>query len=91
MQGWLQKGKMLWQPYLKLNLWYRFEGEDEVLLGGSDRIVSQHRTTALEAGGGIVTKIAERIGIYAALSWTNDLDGNTVNSLGSTFGVRIAW
>ena len=25
MQGSLQKGKMLWQPYLKLNLWYGFE------------------------------------------------------------------
>ena len=25
MQGSLQKGNMLWQPYLKLNLWYGFE------------------------------------------------------------------
>jgi Autotransporter beta-domain len=26
MQGSVQTGKMLWQPYLKVNLWYGFEG-----------------------------------------------------------------
>lgn len=51
-------GKTLfWQPYLKLSLWHGFEGDDEVVFGGSDRVSSEHRTTGLEAGGGIVIKI----------------------------------
>jgi autotransporter family porin len=91
MQGSVQTGKMLWRPYLKVNLWYGFEGQDEVSFGAADRVASQHRTTALETGGGIVTKIRENVGLYAILSWKNDLDGNTVNSLGGNFGVRVAW
>lgn len=60
-------------------------------IGGSDRALSEHRTTALEAGGDIVIKIHEVVGLYATLSWTNDLDGNAVHSLGGSFGLRVAW
>ena len=62
-----------------------------MVFGGSDTVSSEHRTTALEAGGGIVIKIHEVVGLYATLSWTNDLDGNTVHSLGGNFGLRVAW
>jgi len=31
------------------------------------------------------------VSFYATLSWTNDVDGNTVHSLGGNFGVRVAW
>ena len=82
---------ILWQPYLKVNLWQSFGGDDEVLFGGSDAISSEQRTTALEAGGGIAIKIHEAVGLYATLSWTNDLDGNTVHSLAGNFGLRVAW
>ena len=62
-----------------------------MVFGGSDTVFSEHRTTALEAGGGIVIKIHEVVGLYATLSWTNDLDGNTVHNLGGNFGLRVAW
>jgi autotransporter family porin len=62
-----------------------------VLFGGSDTISSEQQTTALETGAGIVTKIGETVALYATLSWTNDLDGNTVHSLGGNFGLRVAW
>jgi outer membrane autotransporter protein len=92
LQGSFPWGKTLfWQPYLKLSLWRGFEGDDEVVFCGSDRVLSEHRTTALEAGAGIVIKIHEVVGLYATLGWTNDLDGNTVHSLGGSFGLRAAW
>jgi autotransporter family porin len=82
---------ILWQPYVKVNLWQGFGGDDELLFGGSDTISSEQQTTALEAGGGVVTKIGEVVALYATLSWTNDLDGNTLHNLGGNFGLRVAW
>ena len=42
-----QGDDLFWQPYLKLNLWHGFEGDDEVVFGGSDTVSSEHRLTAL--------------------------------------------
>jgi hypothetical protein len=67
-------------------------GQARVKQDGRDgKIPAAEIAGLLEAGGGIVIKIQEVVGLYATLSWTNDVDGNTVHSLGGNFGVRVAW
>ncbi len=52
------------RPYLKVNLWHDFASDDQVTFG-ADRLVSERRGTALEIGGGVVSRINEKVSVFA--------------------------
>lgn len=81
-----------WQPYLKLNYWRGFGGQDEVRFD-ADRIVTQQKYNAVEFGAGLVAKFNEHASLYLAVDYTSDtgdegLDRETVEG---NLGLRVAW
>lgn len=82
----------LWQPYLKLNYWHGFGGQDEVRFD-ADRIVTEQKYNAIEFGGGVVAKFNGHTSLYLTADYTTDtgdagLDRETVEG---NLGLRIAW
>jgi autotransporter family porin len=83
--GWLQ-------PYLKLNLWHGFGGEDRLRFG-SDTVVSEQSFNAIEFGGGVVLRLNDRASVFVVADYTVDSgeDDEQRKSIEGNAGVRIAW
>ncbi|WP_093302892.1 autotransporter outer membrane beta-barrel domain-containing protein [Pseudoxanthomonas sp. CF385] len=71
-----------WQPYLKLNLWHGFGGDDRVRLD-ADEIATAQRYSALELGGGLAAQLGRHVSLYFTLDHTRDV--------GNTAGTKRAW
>lgn len=82
----------LWQPYLKLNYWHGFGGQDEVRFD-ADRIVTQQRYNAVEIGGGVVAKLTSRVSFHFTADYTTDTGdgGSDRETVEGNLGVRIDW
>jgi type V secretory pathway adhesin AidA len=80
------------QPYLKLNIWHGFGGEDRLRFG-SDLIVTEQSFSAIEFGGGVVVRLNDRFSLFAVADYTVDSgdDGEERKSFEGNAGVRIAW
>jgi outer membrane autotransporter protein len=90
LQGALQQGKVLWQPWLKANLWRGARGSDAVVFGGVP-IATRSDATALELGAGIDIKISKSVDFYATVGYTTDVDGDHRKSVSGNAGLRAAW
>lgn len=81
-----------WQPYLKLNVWHGFGGDDRVRLD-ADEITTAQRYNALELGGGVAARLGMHVSLYFALDHTRDV-GNakgTKRAWEGSFGLRADW
>ena len=80
------------QPYLKLNVWHGFGGEDRIRFG-SDLVVTEQDFNAVEFGGGVVVRFNDRFSLFAVIDYTIDAgdDGEERKSIEGNAGMRIAW
>lgn len=82
----------LLQPYLKLNLWHGFSGEDRIAFDATV-ISTDHEFNAAEVGGGLVAKINEHVGLYLVADYTVDMgdQGEDRETIEGNLGVRVDW
>lgn len=78
------------RPYLKANLWHRFDADQRVTFD-SDAIVTQGGGTTLELGGGIIADLSESTSLYATADYTTNLGGEKIDVLEGNIGVRVKW
>jgi type V secretory pathway adhesin AidA len=86
----MQSRAGLFQPFLKMNLWRNFNGISTVAFG-PDAIETNLGATALEVGGGVVAKLSESVGVFAAAGYITDLDRNERQTVRGNAGVRVTW
>ncbi|WP_407352235.1 autotransporter outer membrane beta-barrel domain-containing protein [Luteimonas sp. R10] len=78
------------RPYLKANLWHDFAGTDRVVFGG-DAIESERKGSALEFGGGVVSRVSETLSVFAVGDVTRNLGGERRRTLEGHLGLRTDW
>ncbi len=64
-----------WQPYLKVNYWRGFSGEDRIDIGG-DPLTSEQAYRALEVGVGVVARFNANVSAFAVADYTRDLEND---------------
>jgi outer membrane autotransporter protein len=82
----------LLQPYLKLNYWHGFGGEDIVRFN-ADAISTQQRFNAIELGAGLVAQFNANASVYVVLDYTTDTgdEGRERRTVEGNVGVRFTW
>ncbi|MGH8028292.1 MAG: autotransporter outer membrane beta-barrel domain-containing protein, partial [Pseudoxanthomonas sp.] len=82
----------LLQPYLKLDYWHGFSGEDRLRFN-TDAIDTDQRFDAVELGAGLVAQFNANTGVYVVLDYTTDADdeGRDRKTVEGNVGVRITW
>lgn len=64
-----------WQPYLKVNYWRGFSGQDRIDIGG-DPLTSEQAYRALEVGVGVVARFNANVSAFAVADYTRDLESD---------------
>jgi len=80
-----------WQPYVKLNYWHAFSGQDRIDIGG-DPLVSEQSYRALEVGVGVVARYNANVSAFAVADYTRDLDSHRLKErrvLEGNIGLRF--
>jgi autotransporter family porin len=90
LQGTMQAGSTVLQPYLRVNLWHDFSGSDTVLFNTTPFLVPFGSTT-VEVGGGVVARISETFSLYASASYASSIGGDHRESVTGNVGLRIQW
>ena len=82
----------LLQPYLKLNYWRGFSGEDRVRFN-ADAISTDQAFDAVELGAGLAARFNAHTSVYVVLDYTADADdeGRDRKTVEGNVGVRITW
>lgn len=91
LQGAFEGAGVPWQPYLRVNLWRYFNGTDSVTYAGSTVIPSNVAATAAEFGLGVVAHLSARGSVFAAASYTTNVNGEHRCSVEGNLGVRWSW
>jgi autotransporter family porin len=80
------------QPYLKLNVWHGFGGEDRLRFG-TDLVVTEQDFNAIEFGGGVVVRFNDRFSMFVVADYTIDAgdDGEERKTFEGNAGLRVAW
>lgn len=92
LSGDYQTSAGLLQPYLKLNYWHGFDGEDRVRFN-TDAISTQQAFDAVELGAGVAAQFNAHTSVYVVLDYTADADdeGRDRKTVEGNVGVRITW
>lgn len=80
-----------WQPYLRANLWRYFNGTDSVTFTGSTVIPTDVAATAAQFGLGVVAHLSARGSVFAAASYTTNVNGEHRSTVEGNLGVRWSW
>ncbi len=79
------------EPYVRSNLWHTFGGSDTVTFDHADRIKTQHESTALDLGAGLVMKVSREVSLYVSADYSSNVDDNDLDGLKGNMGLRISW
>ena len=91
LEGKFEGAGAVWEPYLRANLWRYFNGTDEVTFAGSTVIPTSVPATAAEFGLGIAARLSVHGSVYAAASYTTNVNGAHRSVVGGNAGVRWSW
>ncbi|MBW8375671.1 autotransporter domain-containing protein [Stenotrophomonas sp.] len=82
-----------WQPYLKVNYWQTFDGEDRINFG-TNQLTNQQGARALEVGVGVVARFNANVSAFAVADYTRDLESSDQKerkSIEGNLGLRLDW
>ena len=81
-----------WQPYIKLNYWKTFDGENRTDFD-SNRIVSLQQTRGWEVGVGVTGRLNRNVSAFGVVDYTADLENRDRDrrSTQATVGLRLDW
>ncbi|CAM3688913.1 Pertactin autotransporter [Pseudomonas reidholzensis] len=79
------------EPYVRTNVWYDFSNADGVQLDQVDKISSSRYSTTVELGLGLVARVAPNVALFVSADYSSDMDGNDLNGLIGSLGVKMRW
>ena len=79
------------EPYVRTNVWYDFSETGDVKLDQVDKISSSRYSTTVELGLGLVARVTPSVGLFVSADYSSDVDGNDLNGLIGSLGVRMRW
>ncbi|WDY56289.1 autotransporter domain-containing protein [Pseudomonas sp. PSKL.D1] len=79
------------EPYVRTNVWYDFTDTNEVQLDQVDKISSSRYSTTVELGLGLVARVTPSVALFVSADYSSDVDGNDLNGLIGSLGVRMRW
>jgi outer membrane autotransporter protein len=91
LRGTFGSAGLLWQPYLKGNVWWGSNGFDTVRFDDVAIQTGRNGGTTLEGGGGITGKLTRNISVYADVSYLGALSGEQRITLKGNGGLRVTW
>ena len=82
----------LLQPYLKLNYWHGFGGEDRMHFN-EDLVRTRQEYNAFELGAGLVAQLNQHAGLYFVVDYTTDTGdkGEDRKTIEANLGARFTW
>ncbi|MDZ3992492.1 autotransporter outer membrane beta-barrel domain-containing protein [Pseudomonas sp. Teo4] len=79
------------EPYVRTNVWYDFSDADAVKLDQVDKISSSRYSTTVELGLGLVARVTPSVALFVSADYSSDVDGNDLNGLIGSLGVKMRW
>ncbi|MFT8233641.1 autotransporter domain-containing protein [Pseudomonas guariconensis] len=79
------------EPYVRTNVWYDFTDSDTVKLDQVDKISSSRYSTTVDLGLGLVARVTPKVALFVSADYSSDVDGNDLNGLIGSLGVRMRW
>ncbi|RJG13900.1 autotransporter outer membrane beta-barrel domain-containing protein [Pseudomonas cavernicola] len=79
------------EPYLRANLWHSFGGRDTVTFDGVDSLKTNHDSSTMDIGGGLVAKLATNVSLYLAADYSANIDSLDQEAVEGTLGVWVSW
>jgi len=79
------------EPYVRTNVWYDFTDSDTVKLDQVDKISSSRYSTTVDLGLGLVARVTPSVALFVSADYSSDVDGNDLNGLIGSLGVRMRW
>lgn len=79
------------KPFILANLWHEFGNGSDVVTFNAYPIRSERNSTAIELGGGMSAQVTQNFALYAKASYTTELDGMELRSVGGKLGLRVTW
>lgn len=80
-----------WQPYMGFNVLHAFANGDHQTYDGVTSIATPVNQTTGRIDAGLVTKLSKHGSAFASVSWSTNLDGEHVRTIGGNAGVRWSW
>lgn len=84
-------GGVQFQPRLIANFWHTFSGNDTVAFNAVTELSTPFDESAFEIGAGVAAQLAEQFSGYAQFSYTTNLDGQYLQAIRGTIGIRYSW
>jgi type V secretory pathway adhesin AidA len=82
---------VLWQPYLKGNVWWGSNGFDTVTFATNAILTGRNGGTALEGGGGVTGRLTRNVSVYGDASYLSSVSGESRITLKGNVGLRVTW
>lgn len=79
------------QPRLIANFWHSFSGNDTVVFNSVTALSTPFNESAFEIGAGVAARLAEQVSGFAEFSYTTNLDGQYLQAIRGTIGIRYSW
>ncbi|MDX3935442.1 autotransporter domain-containing protein [Stenotrophomonas sp.] len=82
-----------WQPYVKVNYWQTFDGEDRITFA-TNQLTNQQGSRAVEVGVGVVARFNANVSAFAVADYTRDLESSEQKerkSIEGNIGLRFDW
>jgi type V secretory pathway adhesin AidA len=82
-----------WQPYVKVNYWQTFDGEDRITFA-TNQLTNQQGSRAVEVGVGVVARFNANVSAFAVADYTRDLENSEQKerkSIEGNIGLRFDW
>jgi outer membrane autotransporter protein len=76
-------------PFVRLNLWQQFSGNDATTYSGTTTIANSIQSTALQIGLGVDAKVTEHVSIYLAADYLGAIAGAAQQTLKGNLGLRF--
>jgi outer membrane autotransporter protein len=76
-------------PFVRLNLWQQFSGNDATTYAGTTTIANSIQSTALQIGLGVDAKVTEHVSIYLAADYLGAIAGAAQQTMKGNLGLRF--
>jgi outer membrane autotransporter protein len=92
LQGSIETGKGLVQPFVTTNLWYGSAVIDNVTFAGTDAIpTAAQNTTSFEVRAGLSATLSKFANVYASVGYATELTGDYGKAVKGRLGMRVTW
>lgn len=90
LQGKLPTATALLLPYLKTNVWWNAAGTDTISFAATP-VTATSRGAAVEVGGGVTARLGPAVSLFGEASYLTSIDGQDVETVRGTVGLRWSW